>query len=78
MASGCYEYRSISKALYQAFVAVDEKGTDAAAATAFDFSFLGLLPQRQLLIVDRPFIFVIRDTRTGQILFIGRVSNPIY
>ncbi len=70
----------IAKVLHQAFVAVDEKGTEAAAATAVIMApSSAMLPDQQLTI-DRPFIFVIRSLSrgadSGQILFIGRVLDP--
>jgi serpin B len=67
----------IGNVIHKAFVAVDEKGTEAAAATAVIME-LGMAPvqQKVILTVDRPFIFIIRDLASGQILFIGRVLNP--
>lgn len=66
----------ISDVIHKAFVAVDEKGTEAAAATAVIME-LAMAPMFETtLTVDRPFIFLIRDTVSGQILFMGRVVNP--
>jgi serpin B len=66
----------ISDVIHKAFVAVDEKGTEAAAATVAIME-LAMAPASNIsLIVDRPFIFLIRDTVSGQILFLGRVVNP--
>jgi serpin B len=66
----------ISDVVHKAFVAVDEKGTEAAAATAAIMQ-LAMAPVSQIMLtIDRPFIFVIRDTVSGQILFMGRVVNP--
>jgi serpin B len=66
----------ISRALHQAFVAVDEEGTEAAAATAVIMGPTSIMLPDLTLTVDRPFVFIIRDLGTGQILFIGRVLNP--
>jgi serpin B len=67
----------ISNVIHKAFVAVDEKGTEAAAATAVILEAAMAAPPPQIsLVVDRPFIFIIRDLKNGQILFIGRVLNP--
>lgn len=66
----------ISRALHQAFVAVDEEGTEAAAATAIIMGPTSAMLPDQSLTVNRPFIFVIRDLGTGQILFMGRVLAP--
>ena len=66
----------ISDVIHKAFVAVDEKGTEAAAATAVIMELAMALPAGNVLTIDRPFIFLIRDTVSGQILFVGRVVNP--
>lgn len=66
----------ISKVIHKAFVAVDEEGTEAAAATAVVMETAGAAIENLVLVVDRPFIFVIRDLESRQILFIGRVLNP--
>jgi len=66
----------ISKVLHQAFVAVDEKGTEAAAATSVIMGPTSILRSDITLTVDRPFLFVIRDLGSGQILFLGHVLDP--
>jgi serpin B len=66
----------ISEVIHKAFVAVDEKGTEAAASTAVIIDVTSAMLSDVTLTVDRPFIFLIRDIPTGQILFIGRVLNP--
>jgi len=65
----------ISKVLHKAFVSLDEAGTEAAAATAVIMEEEAPEPLVEVTI-DRPFIFLIRDTETGAILFVGRVMNP--
>jgi serpin B len=65
----------IDNVIHQAFISVDEAGTEAAAATAVVMSFTGI-PNPLEVILDRPFIFMIRDNLTGAILFLGRVKNP--
>jgi len=67
----------ISAALHKAFVAVDEKGTEAAAATGVIEEPAGVMLPDVTLTIDRPFIFIIRDLPSGQILFVGRVLNPV-
>ena len=67
----------ISDVFHKAFVAVDEKGTEAAAATAVIMGKTALMQPELELIIDRPFIFLIRDKVTGAILFMGRVSSPV-
>ena len=66
----------IGNVIHKAFVAVDEKGTEAAAATAVIMEAMSAPMQKVRLVVDHPFIFIIRDLKSGQILFIGRVLNP--
>lgn len=69
---------SISKVIHQAFVKVEEKGTEAAAATAvmMEVASSGEVTPREVFIADRPFIFIIQEKETGNILFIGRVIYP--
>lgn len=66
----------ISDVYHDAFVAVDEKGTEAAAATAVAIA-RGASGGPVTFTIDRPFIFLIRDIKTGAVLFIGRVLNPL-
>jgi serpin B len=66
----------ISQVLHQSFVKVDEKGTEAAAATAVVIRVTSAPGEVVEMIVDRPFIFAIRDIETGAVLFLGRVSDP--
>jgi serpin B len=66
----------ITKVLHQAYVAVDEKGTEAAAASAVIMGPTSAMLPPEKLIIDRPFLFLIRDLQSGQILFFGRVLDP--
>ena len=69
----------ISDVLHKAFVSVDEAGTEAAAATAVITGVTKAVfvePEPIELVVDRPFIFLIRHRGTGTILFLGRVLEP--
>ncbi len=66
----------ISKVLHQAMIAVDEQGTEAAAATSVIMGPTLALRANATLQVDRPFVFAIRDLSSGQILFLGRVLDP--
>ena len=66
----------ISDVVHKAFVAVDEAGTEAAAATAVEMALTSVPPPPVEVTIDRPFIFLIRDIDTGAILFVGRVMNP--
>jgi serpin B len=66
----------ISAVVHKAFVAVDEAGTEAAAATAVIMDLTAVPEPPVEVTIDRPFIFLIRDIETGTILFVGRVLNP--
>jgi serpin B len=67
---------SIGEVVHKAFVAVDEAGTEAAAATAVIMVESAAPEPTVEVTVDRPFIFMIRDVQTGTILFLGRVVDP--
>ena len=69
----------ISDVYHKAFAAVDEEGTEAAAATGITMRATAMrrLPQDVVTVnADRPFLFVIRHRPSGSILFIGRVVDP--
>lgn len=60
----------------QSFVDVNEDGTEAAAATV-GFLSIGIVPATpRSVTADKPFLFLIRDEKTGSILFVGRVADP--
>jgi serpin B len=69
----------ISQVFHKAFVKVDEKGTEAAAATAVVMARAGAAmptePPKEFK-ADHPFLFFLRDARSGMILFMGRVADP--
>ncbi|MGD8626392.1 MAG: serpin family protein [Anaerolineae bacterium] len=67
----------IKQVYHQAFVEVDEAGTEATAASAVVVARKGELLAGQEVRVDRPFLFLIRDVDTGAILFLGHVVNPL-
>lgn len=70
---------SISQVFHKAFVDVNEEGTEAAAATAVVMMRAGgmpMAPQAQF-VADHPFLFFLRDTSSGAVLFVGRVVEPI-
>ncbi|MCP5025625.1 MAG: serpin family protein [Actinomycetia bacterium] len=66
----------ISDVIHEAFISIDEEGTEAAAATAVVVSTTSAPAEPIELTVDRPFIFVLRDADTSAILFLGRVLDP--
>jgi serine protease inhibitor len=67
----------IKSVVHEAYLSVDEAGTEAAAATGVGISAAALPAQPPTaFIVDRPFAFVLRDVKTGAVLFTGVVSRP--
>jgi len=73
---------SISAVIHKAFIDVTEEGTEAAAATAVMMMEMAVRPPDRSLAppiifrADHPFVFLIRDNRSGSILFMGRVTDP--
>jgi serpin B len=70
----------IGMVVHQANIDVDEKGTEAAAATAVGMDTGGCTgpnpAKTKTLRLDKPFLFMLRDVQTGAILFMGRVTDP--
>ena len=68
----------ISAVIHKAFVDVNEEGTEAAAATAVVMRVKSAMPaEPPTFRADHPFLFLIRDTESGAILFLGRMANPL-
>jgi serine protease inhibitor len=70
---------ALSAVIHKAFVDVNEKGTEAAAATAVTIVTVSAAPPEEKIAVfraDHPFFFAIRDNGTGSLLFAGRLVNP--
>jgi len=73
------DYLAISEVFHKSFIAVDEKGTEAAAATAVAMMARSVRIEKPKPIemkVDRPFIYAIQHVPSGACLFIGRVTDP--
>ncbi len=66
---------AISAVIHEAWLTVDEQGTEAAAATAVVLT-RSARPRVPTFRADHPFLFLIRDTQTGAVLFMGRVETP--
>jgi serpin B len=66
----------ISHVIHQATIDVDEKGTTATAATAAVAEAASLPADHVTLDLNRPFLFALRDTTTGAIVFLGEVTDP--
>jgi serpin B len=74
--NGGSERLCVNEVVHKAYVTVNEKGTEAAAATRMGFFGAGEDPDRPVFRADHPFIFLIRNVRNGAILFMGRVADP--
>lgn len=74
------DYLAIDAVLHKTFLALDEKGTEAAAATAVVMAMRGMvMPEKAKPVevrVDRPFVFAIQHVPSGACLFLGRVNDP--
>src|SRR5690606_32321914 len=68
----------VDDVLHQAFVVVNEEGTEAAAATGVTMQLCAMPVEEPtpLFRADHPFIFLIQENETGNILFMGRVTSP--
>lgn len=68
----------ISAAIHKAFIDVNEAGTEAAAATAITMMAMAMRqePPPIVFTADHPFLFLIRENLSGNILFLGRVTDP--
>lgn len=66
----------LADVFHQATVIVDERGTEAAAASAARMAVRGASPRAEPFVVDRPFLFAIVDRASGLVLFLGRVVDP--
>jgi serpin B len=69
----------IDNALHKAFIDVNESGTEAAAATAIIIGMTDCVcepPAPKIFDADHPFLFALRDVRSGSLLFLGRVVDP--
>jgi serpin B len=66
----------LSLVTHKALVEVNEEGTEAAASTGATLTLLGAEPPVPVFRADHPFIFLIREVRSGIILFLGKLANP--
>ena len=69
----------ISEVMHKTYIDVNEKGTEAAAATSIEMSATSAPQPEEMfeMIVDRPFVFTIDDKESGETLFIGAIINPL-
>jgi serine protease inhibitor len=66
----------IAAVVHQANISVDEKGTEGSAATAVVMAGSAAPTEIVHMCVDRPFLFAVRDTASGAIVFLGRIIDP--
>jgi len=67
---------TLSAVIHKAYVDVNEEGTEAAAATGAIVGLTSVGPPPAVFRADHPFVFLIRDTSSGSILFLGRLAQP--
>lgn len=66
----------ISRVIHEAVIEVDEKGTEAAAATVVEIGLTSVSPGPMVITLDKPFYFLIKEKSSGAILFMGKLGNP--
>lgn len=71
------ESAKISEVKHKTYIKVDEEGTEAAGATSTGITTTSYNPNQPEMKVNRPFIYLITEKDSGQILFIGQVNNPV-
>ncbi len=67
---------AISRVVHQSFLEVNEKGSEAAAATAIGIGYTSAPPKPTRITIDKPFLFFIREKHSGVILFSGQLVDP--
>ncbi|MDP4223479.1 MAG: serpin family protein [Bacteroidota bacterium] len=67
----------INEVTHQSFIETNEEGTEAAAATVVEIGVTSFPPSLLVLKLDHPFLYIIRETTTNSIIFMGRVSDPL-
>jgi serine protease inhibitor len=66
----------ISRIIHEALIEVDEKGTEAAAATIIEIGVTSMPTEPALITLDKPFYFLIKEKSSGAILFMGKLGDP--
>jgi serine protease inhibitor len=67
----------INEVTHQSFIETNEEGTEAAAATVVEIGVTSMPLSPMVLKLDHPFLYMIRETTTNSIIFMGRVSDPL-
>ncbi|RZS96956.1 serpin family protein [Cecembia calidifontis] len=73
---GSFPPMLISRVIHEALIEVDEKGTEAAAATIIEISVTSMPSGPSIIKLDKPFYFLIKEKNSGSILFMGKLGNP--
>ncbi|HEY6793716.1 MAG TPA: serpin family protein [Kineosporiaceae bacterium] len=76
MTTGGGKSLTIDAVIHEGYVAVDEAGTEASAATAVVMTASAALTEPRTVIFGRPFLYVLHDVETGAPMFIGRIADP--
>jgi serpin B len=67
----------INDVTHQAFIETNEEGTEAAAATIVEIGYTSIPPEPLVFNLDHAFLFIIRETTSNSIVFMGRVADPL-
>jgi serpin B len=73
---GTFPPMLISRVIHEAVIEVDEKGTEAAAATVVEIGLTSVAPNPMVITLDKPFYFLIKEKSSGAILFMGKLGDP--
>lgn len=73
---GTFPPMLISRVIHEAVIEVDEKGTEAAAATIIEISVTSMPSGPSIITLDKPFYFLIKEKSSGAVLFMGKLGNP--
>ena len=73
---GTFPPMLISRVIHEALIEVDEKGTEAAAATIIEIGVTSMPSGPSIITLDKPYFFLIKEKSSGAILFMGKLGNP--
>lgn len=73
---GTFPPMLISRVIHEALIEVDEKGTEAAAATIIEIGVTSMPSGPTIITLDKPYYFLIKEKSSGAILFMGKLGNP--
>jgi serine protease inhibitor len=73
---GTFPPMLISRVIHEAIIEVDEKGTEAAAATIIEIGVTSMPSGPTIITLDKPYYFLIKEKSSGAILFLGKLGSP--